>query len=275
MQSYEMLLLNKYGRAQWGDPAGRTCWSVLQTGQTEPCAFCTNDKLVDADGNATGVHVWEFQNTVNGRWYQCRDQAIRWTDGRLVRMEIATDITERKLMEEELRQAKQRAEQLANTDELTGLNNRRAFFELGNRAYKQCQRFNHAIAVVMIDIDHFKHINDSYGHSVGDVVLQAFARPLKHLVRDIDVIGRMGGEEFALVLPETDLEEAGKMADRLRIAISSIVVPYESHKISITASMGVAACKSDYCSLENLITKADDALYVAKKKGRNQVKLCH
>lgn len=274
MQTHQLLFFNKYGKSQWGEPEGRTCWSVLQEGQTKPCDFCTNDKLIDANGEPTGVHVWEFQNTINKRWYQCRDQAIRWPDGRLVRMEIATDITDRKKIEEELRKAKHRAEQLANTDELTGLNNRRSFFALGHRAFKQAKRFEHPISVIMIDIDHFKHINDSYGHSVGDFTLQEFAKPLLHLVRDIDIVGRMGGEEFALVLPETDLTEASNLAERLRSEIANMKIDSGNNQIKITASFGVSTSKQDCDSLESLLIKADDALYVAKKKGRNQVKLC-
>ncbi|MBI9092967.1 MAG: transporter substrate-binding domain-containing protein [Desulfobacterium sp.] len=96
MDTYELLFLNKYGRDLWGDIIGKTCWKTIQSDMTGPCEFCTNDKLVDADGNPTGVHVWEFKNTITNRWYECRDQAIQWTDGRLVRLEIATDITERK-----------------------------------------------------------------------------------------------------------------------------------------------------------------------------------
>ena len=96
MQTYELLYTNEYGRNIWGNIQGKTCWRVLQEGQNGPCVFCTNDRLLDASGQPSGVHVWEFQNTVNQRWYQCRDQAIRWTDGHLVRIEIATDITDRK-----------------------------------------------------------------------------------------------------------------------------------------------------------------------------------
>ncbi len=108
MQTYEVLFANKYTRDAFGDLAGKVCWQTLQTGQSYPCAFCTNDKLVSPEGEPTGIYEWEFQNTVNGRWYDIRDRAIRWVDGRLVRLEIAVDITERKKMEETLR--KQKAE---------------------------------------------------------------------------------------------------------------------------------------------------------------------
>ena len=105
LETYELLFVNDYGKDIWGDVVGQICWKSLQQGQSGPCEFCTNDRIVDEHGQATGIHAWEFQNTVNERWYDCRDQAIRWFDGRLVRMEIATDITERKLSETQLRLA--------------------------------------------------------------------------------------------------------------------------------------------------------------------------
>ena len=168
MDTYELLYVNKYGRDIWGEIQGETCWKSLQEGQDGPCSFCDNDRLLDKSGNPTGVYVWEFQNTVDKHWYQCRDQAITWVDGRLVRMEIATDITERKQAEEELKTAKNLAEELAKKDVLTGLNNRRAFFDQGKHIFKQAIRFEHPISVIMMDIDHFKKINDTYGHSAGD-----------------------------------------------------------------------------------------------------------
>jgi PAS domain S-box-containing protein len=108
MDSYELLFVNKYGRDIWGDIAGKTCWKFLQSDQTGPCPFCTNSRLTDDEGAPAGTYVWEFQNTVKGRWYECHDQAIRWTDGRLVRMEIATDITQRKTSESALAEEKER-----------------------------------------------------------------------------------------------------------------------------------------------------------------------
>ncbi|MFC1488735.1 PAS domain S-box protein [Thermodesulfobacteriota bacterium] len=103
IKTYELLFLNKFAQDIWGDVVGQTCWKVLQSGQTGPCAFCTNEKLVDDDGQPAGVYDWEFQNTLDNEWYDCRDQAIQWADGRIVRMEIATNITKRKQAERELR----------------------------------------------------------------------------------------------------------------------------------------------------------------------------
>ena len=102
MESYEVLLINKYVRFAFGDIRGKKCWETIQKGQTGPCSFCSNSKLIGPDGTLRDTYIWEIQNTLNGRWYECRDKAIRWIDGRLVRLEIATDITGRKKMEDEL-----------------------------------------------------------------------------------------------------------------------------------------------------------------------------
>jgi signal transduction histidine kinase len=105
MDTNEILFVNKYGRDIWGDIAGKICWETLQEGQSGPCPFCTNDRLLNADGTPAGVYAWEFRNSLSGRWYDCRDQAIRWNDGRLVRMEIATDISLRRNLEAQLHHA--------------------------------------------------------------------------------------------------------------------------------------------------------------------------
>lgn len=271
MHTHEVLFFNRYGRDIWGDAVGRTCYKVLQSGQEAPCNFCTNHRLVDDNGVSTGVYVWEFQNTVNQHWYQCRDQAIEWIDGRLVRMEIATDITDRKLAEEELRAAKEREEALARTDELTGLNNRRAFIELGTRVLQQAKRFKHPCALIMLDLDHFKRVNDTYGHAIGDEVLETLSDVLRGAVREVDLIGRLGGEEFALILPETSLTDAATFAERLRSKIASARLSTAKGEIAFTASFGIAVYTHDDVALEHLIGRADDALYRAKQSGRNRV----
>jgi signal transduction histidine kinase/CHASE1-domain containing sensor protein/CheY-like chemotaxis protein len=116
MDSYELLFVNKYGRDLWGDMQGNLCWKVLQTRQTAPCDFCTNKYLLDSEGQPKEPYIWEFQNTINGHWYYISDRAIRWLDGRLVRLEIASDITERKTLEEE----RQRSHKLESVGILAG-----------------------------------------------------------------------------------------------------------------------------------------------------------
>lgn len=246
---------------------------MLQEGKNGPCEFCTNSRLLDADGNPTAPYVWEFQNTRNGRWYQCRDQAIRWGDGRLVRMEIATDITERKLMELEIQEARRRAEALAHTDELTGLHNRRAFFALGEKLLLEAARHAQPVAALMLDLDPFKHINDAYGHSAGDKVLKSVARVLRPLIRAEDVLGRLGGEEFALLMSDATEAQAYEAAERLRVAVADCVVHHGSHVIRPTTSIGLAAYEHPPASLSEMLTHADLALLRAKRGGRNRVEI--
>jgi diguanylate cyclase (GGDEF)-like protein len=273
LKTHEILFINAYGRAIWGEAQGKICWQTLQAGQTGPCGFCTNALLLDSRGEPTGVRVWEFQNTVNQRWYQCRDQAIPWVDGRLVRMEIATDITDRMLAEEQLKAAKEQAERLAHTDELTGLNNRRAFMQRGQQLIDQSIRFGHALSVIIFDVDRFKSINDTYGHAAGDTVLQTLAKVFGEHCRVVDNVGRLGGEEFAAVLPETPLESAVALAERLRnrFAFARIVLP--GGEISVSASFGVSTYNRETPSLESLLIKADAALYRAKENGRNRIEV--
>jgi len=275
MQSYELLYVNKYGRDIWGsDIQGKTCWQVLQKDQDGPCTFCTNKKLLKKDGTAGDVYVWEFKNTLNNHWYQCRDQAITWIDGRTVRMEIATDITSLKNSEQKLLSAKMLAEERASQDELTNLYNRRAFFEQGKQLFKQARRYQQHVSVMMIDIDHFKNINDNHGHTVGDSVLKTIAGLLQKTIREVDILARIGGEEFAIILPQTGVEEASNLAERIRQCIETEAIQHDTLQINITASFGIAACMVEGDDLDRLLTKADDALYIAKKKGRNQVKIC-
>ncbi|MCL7488008.1 MAG: PAS domain S-box protein [Desulfobulbaceae bacterium] len=114
MNTYEILFINKYTEKIFGDIVGKKCWQTLQSNQTGPCPFCTNDKLVDRDGRPTGMYNWEWLNTVNNCWYECRDRAITWIDGRIVRMEIATDITDRKEFLEKLSKSEERFRMVAD-----------------------------------------------------------------------------------------------------------------------------------------------------------------
>lgn len=271
LDTYEMIFMNQYGLERWGAPEGRPCWQVLQANQSGPCEFCTNESLIDDNGNPTGVYVWDFQNTVNGHWYECRDQAIRWIDGRLVRMEIATDITDRIRIENEVKAAKEIAEELARTDELTGIKNRRSFFEDSLQVINLAKRFDHAVSVIMLDIDHFKQVNDQYGHSTGDEVLKEFTQAIQGRIREVDIFGRLGGEEFALVLPETTEAAAAEVSGELKAAIVNTVYDSGIKRFSISCSFGVASYDKEHGTFDDMLAHADKALYHAKQNGRNRV----
>lgn len=168
-------------------------------------------------------------------------------------------------------QEKFHAERMANADPLTGLNNRRAFYRIVQPIWSNALRKRRGVAVIMLDIDRFKQINDRHGHACGDEVLVALASILARSARDGDVLARWGGEEFLLFLPETELDAAVAIAERLRLAVAGVQVPCQSENISFTASFGVAQKASQDMSLDELISAADEFLYRSKRDGRNRV----
>jgi len=171
----------------------------------------------------------------------------------------------------ELQQAHTLAQKLARTDDLTGLNNRRAFSSLGYQALEHSKRYNRPLSVVMFDIDHFKIINDAFGHAAGDKVLQAVAAMMLQRARTTDIPGRLGGEEFAVLLPETDTDQALLFAERLRADLEQLEVSHNDRMIRFSCSFGVARRGDDVAVLDTLLMRADEALYRAKNDGRNRV----
>jgi diguanylate cyclase (GGDEF)-like protein len=167
----------------------------------------------------------------------------------------------------------QEVQSLALTDPLTGLQNRRSLFELGRVEFARAQRMNRPFCCLMLDLDHFKHVNDEYGHLIGDQVLREFARRCSSLVREVDLIGRYGGEELIILMPETDRDTAMRVAERLRAAIAATPIKILEKEIVVTTSIGVATQDEHTMDLETLIARADQALYIAKHKGRNRVSM--
>jgi len=171
-------------------------------------------------------------------------------------------------VEEELREAKANLQEIANTDALTGLLNRRGFSEIAAHDIKLARRYGHRMSLIIFDLDHFKNINDTHGHAVGDVVLSAVGRACLDAMREVDTVARWGGEEFAVLLPQTALEEARQTAERLRGLLRGLR-PLPGADIRTTASFGVAQLGSE--SFDALVARADACLYQAKRDGRDQV----
>lgn len=168
-------------------------------------------------------------------------------------------------------QARSDAEFLARTDHLTGLNNRRAFYEIAGPVWSSGIRSNRDVSVILLDIDHFKMLNDDYGHAFGDRVLESVASNLKESAREGDVVARWGGEEFILLLPETNLSAAMALAERLRVSISGMRFGHGQTQQSITASFGVVQRAESCLTVDELTSRADKCLYQAKSEGRNRV----
>mgnify|MGYP000909940042 CR=1 FL=1 len=176
------------------------------------------------------------------------------------------DISERKMLENQLRI-------LATTDPLTGAYNRRTFFEMGGIEFNRSKRYENALSVLMMDIDHFKLVNDNYGHNVGDITLSTLVANCMSILRAIDILGRVGGEEFSVILPHTSGQEAMLVAERLRQVIEKSIMETDNAVFFITVSIGVAEIRPEDITVDDILKRADHALYQAKNKGRNRVEL--
>ncbi len=213
-----------------------------------------------------GESVVGFENRC-----QCKDGNIKWLswsshpDPERKRIfSTVRDVTIRKRMEEELHQ-------LATTDPLTGAGNRRHFIERATAELLRGRRYGAQMALLMLDIDYFKEVNDTYGHSVGDEVLKRLVDCCHQELRETDIFGRYGGEEFAAVLVSTDKSGALRTCKRLLKAISKLKIRAGTTTVSITVSLGLTMHQADDSSIDTLLKRADDALYQAKNTGRNQI----
>jgi len=178
---------------------------------------------------------------------------------------VTRDVTERKKAERAL-------EKLAQIDELTGLANRRHFMLMAEQELSRMVRYGGVLSVLMMDIDHFKQVNDTYGHHTGDLVLRELGRLCRDTLRDVDFVGRIGGEEFAVMLPQTNGTRALEVAERLRQAIERAEVPLERGlPLHFTLSIGVTTMCDGNANIDSLLDQADKALYRAKRGGRNRV----
>jgi diguanylate cyclase len=171
----------------------------------------------------------------------------------------------------ELEAARADADRLARTDELTEMRNRRAFYEHGELAVSQSLRYGDPLALLLFDLDHFKRINDTWGHATGDEVLRATALIVQRTIRASDIAGRVGGEEFAILLLRASETQALAMAERLRVAMEKAPLYHDAGIVHFTASFGVALLGGELNTLDRLLAQADKALYAAKQEGRNRV----
>lgn len=168
-----------------------------------------------------------------------------------------------------LRASQDELSRLAGIDELTGLTNRRQFLDICAEEISRARRYGQPLAFLEIDLDFFKRINDAYGHPAGDAVLQAFARVGQQCLRDIDCFGRLGGEEFGMLLPNTDAAGALRLAERIVAAAAACAVPTGELNLRFTVSVGSTELGADDSGFESVFARADQALYQAKAGGRN------
>jgi two-component system cell cycle response regulator len=198
------------------------------------------------------------------------DYIIRPIDPNELRARVRTQLR-RKRYQERLRNMVSSAVELAISDPLTGLYNRRYLDAHLRSTVARAEATSKPVCVLVFDIDHFKEVNDTYGHDAGDDVLREFAERLRRGVRNIDLVSRYGGEEFLLVMPETDAEFAGAVAERLRSDVEKVAFQTRSGTFPVTVSIGIAEWQGASDTAEALIKRADTALYSAKRSGRNRV----
>ena len=198
------------------------------------------------------------------RWSSLSARLIE-VEGQLAHLLWGFDISAHKALEGQLRE-------LATRDALSGLLNRRAFLERSTALFDHCRRHGQPCAVLMIDIDHFKRINDRHGHQMGDVAIRTCAEAIGHALRDADLLGRLGGEEFAVLLPHATADSATVVAERIRSAMAQMnLMSPQGQPLSFTISIGVAEMAAHHAGIEPLLVDADQALYRAKATGRNKV----
>lgn len=213
---------------------------------------------------------WWARKASTRFWGSSVVSVIENEDGRSGGFIVVTrDLTRKKRDEDDLRDA-------ATKDFLTGLFNRRAFEEAATKELDRWRRERDPLSIVIIDADHFKNVNDTYGHGTGDEVLRALARAVQDQVRVIDLVARLGGEEFVVLLPSTDAIGARAGAERIRVAIEGLRVrAADGTVVRFTVSAGIAEASRDVDSLQGLLDRADGALYEAKRRGRNRSVIAH
>ena len=386
IQDHELLFVNNRAKLLSGQFSidGRNCWQVMHPEQGGPCRFCTGKRLLNDDGEPGGIVISEFSDQRSGRWFECRDQAVRWIDGRVVHLQIATDITERKAVENELslsatvfdrayeavmvadaqwrvekvnrafceitgyvegevvgktpdyllgpemqqvldeevkhaldlrgawegevssrrkngevfeqwlsvtllrdakrrplryvslftditkrKEAEQKIRQQANFDFLTGLPNRYLFNDRLDMALGAAAREDRRLALFFIDLDRFKHVNDTLGHGKGDDLLREAARRLQAEMRGSDTVARLGGDEFTLIVRSFRRIESVEL--KAESVLASLSRPYilGEHEVHASASIGITVFPNDGTDRDVLLRNADDAMYRAKERGRN------
>jgi diguanylate cyclase (GGDEF)-like protein len=239
---------------------GNTIGAIYLENRSEASVF-TEDDLKPLEYFAAQAAI-SIENAILNDELESR-VAERTVELVRINKRLREEIEERKRIEKEL-------QRLAMTDPLTGAYNRRHFFELAQQEFDRSQRYGRQISMIIFDIDFLKQINDSYGHLVGDQILQATAQRFMDNLRQLDIFARYGGDEFVVLLPETDLEQAKLAARRLHDVVSRTPVETLEGPVHLQISMGVA-CLHDTDDMEKLLMKADQALYTAKESGRNRV----
>lgn len=257
-------------RARGRDVIGKICHKVVE-GSDDVCKDCIVKRTFDASEPVTDERRVVLPDGSEG-WVEISAYPIFDDTGRVSHViEYIRNISSRKRADDERRRLILELEHISRIDPLTGLMNRRALMDFLNQEVVRTRRYGRSLSLMICDLDNFKQINDTYGHSTGDNALQAVSRVFKGMARKADVAGRYGGDEFVIVMPETALKGAVDFAERIRLTTEGISVDNGSGgTLGITLSIGVALLRESDTT-DSLISRADAALYESKHKGRNRV----
>ena len=241
-------------------PASRAEWMLEQID-----AALSNCAQLNVEYSLTAEEVGleEEPGPAGEVWYEARIRPLgKKVDNERVIVWVCSNITERHRLEEQLKA-------LVEYDELTGINNRRKLMRELEERLEEMRRYGTSVALLLLDIDHFKRVNDGYGHLVGDRVLCELSNILATNIREPDLLARFGGEEFAVLMPNTSVQQAEIAAERLRLAVNRHRFN-EPDEIRLTISLGLATCRKDDPDITCVLQRADTALYKAKARGRNR-----
>ena len=294
LPKYELVYANQAMKNIMSDLTAVNCWEAIY-GQESPCMWCKAPALLanlksKVHPSQTTVNngyiVYENFNEVANKWYQMQEKVVKLKDFRTVLISIALDISlqkeaQSKLIDthvkltkqrQALQEAKAQLKEQANRDPLTNMYNRRYFSEIAQKIVAMVKRSKEPLSLMMIDIDKFKNINDTYGHHIGDEIIKLLVSRLERIIRESDIAARIGGEEFALILPNTDVDSALKLAQKIRIDMEKASYKHEDKIVTFTVSIGLD--EFDHTKDDDVFTtlnRADAALYLAKESGRNRV----
>ncbi len=284
LETFEVIFTNQLMKFIMADEKAKNCWESIYA-QAAPCPWCRVPEL-SVEGSSESI-VYEHFNEVANKWYQIQEKILVTEEGDRIKVSFALDISMQKEAQSQLinahvqlshqtkalEAAKEELREQANHDYLTGLYNRRYFQQISQDLINIAKRDASKISVIMLDIDRFKMVNDTYGHRAGDLVLKHLASTLTEHTRNSDIIARLGGEEFAILLLNSDEKSGAVIAEKLRITIESQPVAIDNETdIFFTVSLGVSSVDVENdVNIDTALNGSDTALYKAKASGRNKV----
>ena len=253
------------------DLIDRTCFQVLQ-GRSEICDGCVIKKTLQSSDPCAKEKKVTLTNGETS-WIEIYTYPLLDETGRLTHViEYTRDVTDRKKAEEERRRLIERLEYLSKVDGLTGLLNRRALAEQLEYEIDRAKRYNSELSIILCDLDNLKEINDTHGHLAGDTTLQIVSASLRNALRNADIAGRYGGDEFLVIIPQTPIAGAASIAEKIRNAVRMTEVRIDDiQRVSISLSIGVAALKVPSENMDVFVSRVDAALYTSKHSGRNRI----